>query len=340
MPGESLVLDPYTESPSNAPLWLHSRSNATLAPGVFLSADGGHQYPPPEPDSVWVSSPETEGDIRGMTRPQRRVISVKLQIVEPTDAALVNRCTNPTFGFDTTGWTNNSLPLFQRVVLIPTLGGTLHMLPGFDTALNANGDASGDNASTTFSVTSAVPVTFSAWVYSVSTPPARLEVWNTAPALFANSAAAIPDRWNRLSVTFTPNASGTWTFRVAQSGAGAMTTYFTGVQIGPPDPYFDGDTPGCYWVGTRNASISQRRAPGGTRYAGIKADIEDKLAKLNAEGGTYRRTLPTGERITFDVQEARLMSWQEDPLAETYRYTKCEIEFACKPYGRGVTVDV
>lgn len=333
MAGESIVLDPYSENPGNAPLWLHARGNASLSNGVMLSADGGHEYPSPEADSIWVSSPETEGELRASTRPQRRTITVNTQIVEPGEAAAVNRCTNPTFAVDTTGWANNSLPTFQRVVLTRSLG--LGFLPGFDTALNANGDATGDSANFSFAVTSGTAYTFSAWVFSVSTPTARLEVHTAAPTLFASSTTATANSWNRLAVTFTANASATWTFRVAQSGAGGMTTYVTGVQIGPADPYFDGDTPGCYWLSTRNASISQRRAAGGARYAGIRSDIESKIAAMNDNGGTYRRTLPTGESITFDVLEARVAGWDETVMAERYRYIRCSLVFVCRPYGRG-----
>lgn len=339
MPADSVVLDPYSESSANAPLWLQAAGNASLSNGIYLSADGGQQYPTPESDSVWVSSPETEGELRGSTRPQRRTISATLQIIEPTDLAAVNRCTNPTFAIDTTGWANNSLPTFQRVVLTPALG--VGFLPGFDTALNAIGDASGDSANFSFAVTSGTSYTFSAWVSCISSPPARLEVWTASPALFASSANATTDAlWNRLTVTFTANATATWTFRVAQVGAGVMTAYATGVQIGPADPYFDGDTPGCYWTGTRNASTSQRRAPGGKRYAGIRADVEDKIAAMTSAGGTYRRTLPTGESITFDVLEASLSSWEETVEAEQYRFVKGKLEFVCKPYGRGSVVAV
>jgi len=338
MAGESVVLDPYTESTSNAPLWLHARGNSSLSTGVVLSADGGHQYPTPEPEAIWIGTTETEGELRGSTRPQRRVIPVTLQIIEPTNGAATNLCTNPVFATGTAGWTNNSLTVFaasRYQITDPAMS----FLPGFDTALHATSDADDDNAAFSLAVTNGTPVVFSAWVW-VNSGTVRMEVWNATPALFANSANIALGSWQRVTMSVTPNASATWTFRVAQNGAGTANWWMTGVQLGPADPYFDGDTPGCAWTGTRNASTSTRAATGGARYAAIRGAIESKIAKLDQYGGTYRRTLPTGEHIIFDVQAARLVSWQEDPLAEQNRYVKAAIEFTCKPYGRGLEVTV
>lgn len=337
MSGEALVLDPQTESTANAPLWIHSRGNADLSNGVYLSADGGHAYPTPEADAIWVSSPETEGELRANTRPQRRVITTTLLVVEPTDAAATNKATNPTAGKDTTGWTNNSLTAMNRVLLKDDTG--LPFLPGFDTGLHISGDADDDSAYLSASVTNGVAETFSAWVF-VNSGTCRLEVWNATPALNASSANITAGSWQRVVLPYTPTTTATYTFRLAQNGAGTFNAYVTGMQIGPSGSYFDGDTPGCYWTGTRGASSSTRRATGGARYAGIKSDIEDKVAKLDRYGGTLRRTLPSGERITFDVVEARINSWTEDVISELRRIIRCELAFTCKPYGRGDEVTV
>lgn len=331
--GEAIVLDPQNENAANAPLWLHARTNTSLSTGVALSADNGHAYPEPDPDPIWVFSPESEGERRANTRKQNRTITATLQIVEPGDATATNRATNPTAGKDTAGWTNNSLTLMERVTTLPA------RLDGFDTAIHATSNADDDAAYLSAAVTNGVPDVFSAWVYVVS-GSVRLEVWNTVPAAALGSANIAAGSWQRIALPFTPNATATWTFRVAQNGAGTAEFYVTGMTIGPVDPYFDGDTPGCSWAGTRMASSSVRRATGGARFAGIKNDIEDKIAKLDRAGGTYRRTLPSGERITFDVVQARVVSWQEDAIAELRRFIKCELEFICKPYGRGDEVTV
>lgn len=330
--GEAICLDPQNENAANAPLWLHARGTA-LGNGVLLSADGGHSYPAPEPDAIWVSSPETEGARRGNTRPNNQVITTTLQIVEPGDAAATNKATNPNAASGTTGWTNNSLVLMERQTTLPA------RLDGFDTAIHATSNADDDSSHLSASVTSAVAETFSAWVYVVS-GTVRLEVWNATPALNANSANITAGSWQRIVLPYTPTTTATYTFRVAQNGAGTAEWYVTGMQIGPADPFISGDIPGCFWTGTRNASTSTRRAPGGPRYAGIKNDIEDKVAKLDRSGGTLRRTLPSGERITFDVVQARMIQWQEDAIAELRSFIKCDLEFTCEPYGRGDEVTV
>jgi hypothetical protein len=325
---EAIVLDPVTEDIRNAPLWLQA---ANLVDGITLAADSGHAYPAPEAESVWVASPETEGEVRGSTRPQRRTIPITVQIVEPTQAAATNLCVNPSAVKDTTGATNTSLTLLERQTALPA------RLDGFDTAYHATGNAASDYVSWAVAVTSGATGVFSAWVYVVS-GTVRLEAWNATPALNASSATITAGSWARVNLTFTPTTTATYTFRVNQSAAGTSEFYVTGVQIGPADPFFDGDLPGCYWTGTRANSASFRRATGGPRFSGIKSDIEDKVAQMDRRGGTYRRTLISGETITFDVLEARWVQWDEEITAEFGRFIKGHAEFTCKPYGRGAEV--
>jgi hypothetical protein len=329
--GEALVLDPQNESAANAPLWLHS--GGLRSGGSALSVDGGHSYAPSEPDVIWVSSPETEGELRANTRPTRRTINLTLIIAEPGDAAATNKATNPAAASATTNWTNNSLTLMERLTTFPA------RLDGFDTAIHATGNADDDAAYLTASVTNTVAETFSAWVYVVS-GTVRLEVWNASPALNVAGSNIAAGSWQRISLAYTPTTTASYTFRVAQNGAGTSEFYVTGVQIGPADPYFSGYTPGCYWTGTPGLSSSVRRAPGGARYTGIRSDIEDKIAKLDRHGGTLRRTVPSGDRITYDVIQARIVQWQEDVLAELRSIIRGELEFVCKPYGRGDEVTV
>jgi hypothetical protein len=303
-----------------------------------LSVDSGHLYPSPETDTVWVSSPDTEGELAGNKRPQNRTITVVLQIDEPLDAAATNLCTNPVFATGTTGYTNVSLVTFTAGVY-RRLDPTLPFLPGFDTALHAVGNAAADSVSFALPVTVATPVVFSAWVYVVS-GLVRLEAWNATPAPVTTGLDIPAGSWQRVSLLVTPTSTATWTFRVAQDGAGAANWWMTGIQLGPLDPYFDGDMPGCFWNGPRHASTSTRRGTGGDRYDGIRTAVENKIAKLDRYGGVYRRVLPTGRGITFDVRQARLVSWQEEVSAEFGRFIRCQAEFTCNPYGRGDEVIV
>lgn len=337
--GESVVLDPYMISTANAPLWLHSTN---LDIGMALSADSGAQYPTPDQDVTWVFSGDTEGELPGRKRPHNRVIPVTLQIVEPPDGAATNLCTNPVAGSaSTTGWTNNSLTSFlSRVYQIQDPN--MPFLSGFDTAFLITGDASGDNAAFSLAVTNGQTYTVSMWNW-VNSGTQRLEVFTAVPALFASGANFTNGVWNRNSLTFTANATATWTVRVSQNAAGTSNGWFTGVLIttgSTVQDYFDGDMAGCVWTGTRNASTSTRKATGGARYAGIRGDLESKIAKLNEFGGTYRRTTPTSEHINFDVRAARLVSWEETVEAELGRYIKAQLEFNCRPYGYGLEVAV
>lgn len=321
--GEAIVLDPQNESVAFAPLWLHAPS---LASGIQVSE---HAYPEPEQDVTWATSPDTEGDLPVNARPQRRTITLALWVVEPVDAAATNKATNPTAGRDTAGWTNNSLTLMERRTTLPA------RLDGFDTAIHATGNADDDSAYLSAAVTNAVAETFTAWVYVVS-GTVRLEAWNATPALNASSANITVGSWQRVTLPYTPTTTATYTFRVAQNGAGTCEFYVTGMQIGPADPYLDGDVAGCYWTGTRVASTSTRRASGGSRYAGVKADVESKIATVSV----LRRTLPSGERISFDVLTARITAWREDVVAEQRRVIHADVELVCRPYGRGNVVTV
>lgn len=329
--GEALVLDPQNEATANAPLWLHS--GGLRFGGIALSADGGHSYPPPEPDAIWVSSPETEGELRANTRPGRRTISVTLLIREPDDATATNKALSPTAGPNLLTWGSAGTVIFERVTTLPA------RLDGFDTAVHVTTNSDDDSCRVNAGVTASLAETFTAWVYVVS-GTVRLELWTSLPSFVQAGANITTGSWQRVALPYTPGSSDTWSFRVAQNGAGTAEWYVTGVQIGPADPYFDGDTPGCYWTGTRMQSSSVRRATGGARYVGIRSDIEDKIAKLDRYGGTLRRTLPSGDRITFDVIQARVVEWQEDVIAELRNMIRCELEFVCKPYGRGDEVTV
>jgi hypothetical protein len=94
------------------------------------------------------------------------------------------------------------------------------------------------------------------------------------------------------------------------------------------------------------ASTSRARSPivvrcvqpsGGTPSIGtIVSNLQRKIGKLFREGGTYRRVLPSGDTITFDVLQfgARIQvpadkRWVARGVADV------TITFTCKPYGRG-----
>lgn len=328
---EIIVIDNVKEDANDVPLYLQVPSDSSR--GINLAVDGGHDYPVPEDDAVWVYSPETEGELLASLRRQRRTIPITLQVVEPADAAATNKAVNPSASKDLTGVTSNSLVLMERQTALPAI------LPGFDSAVHATGNADDDSASWAAAVTNAVAETFSAWVYVVS-GTVRLEAWNATPALNASSANITTGSWQRVSLAYTPTTTATYTFRVAQNGAGTCEFYATGIQIGPADPFFDGDTPGCKWTGTRCNSTSIRLAPGGRRFQGILEDLEAKVLELRVYGGTYRRTFPNGSTLTYDVQTARITQEDNGILAELRCVAKVGIELTVKPLARGDKVTV
>lgn len=331
--GERITLDPITESTSNAPLELVDIDN-----GLVLLE---HDYPTPESDETWSGSPDTEGERRGNTRPHNRKIQVKVRVAEPSDAASTNLITNPKAAVDLTGVANNSLDTLERVAALPAT------LEGADTAVHAV-ELSQDTASFYWSanVTNGVTYRFSAYVYlaSLTATHVRLTVRAVGNSFRAGSTGLTTmGAWTRLDVSFTADATATWTFRVEQAGAGASNYYATKAlleQSASLTAYFDGDSAGCDWSGTRHASSSTRAATGGDRGQAILSDISKAVAKLNAEGGTYRRTYPTGDLITFDVESARITDMPQDKRWLVRGVCTVEIELHCTPYGRGAELDL
>ena len=64
-------------------------------------------------------------------------------------------------------------------------------------------------------------------------------------------------------------------------------------------------------------------------------NLDKKLAKLRAEGGTYKRTLPNGDVIVFDVETVAGGERLFDNRFIHSRRTEDTIRFICRPYGRG-----
>jgi hypothetical protein len=66
------------------------------------------------------------------------------------------------------------------------------------------------------------------------------------------------------------------------------------------------------------------------------ATLVDKLAKVNREGGTLRRVLPTGDVLTFDLLAADAIDPRWDADWELSRTIELELRFVAKPFARGV----
>lgn len=322
---ERITLDPITEDAANAPFELICGDDDQILGLV------AHAYPAPQQDLQTASSVDTEGELPVSRRYHNRQIPISVEIAaDPGLPAATNKATNPKSLIDTTGWTNNSLTLFERQTTLPA------RLDPFDTAIHATANADDDAAYLTAAVTNGVAETFTAWVYVVS-GAVRLEVWNATPALSVNSANITTGSWQKIVLPYTPNATANWTFRIAQNGAGTSEFYVTGAQIGPGYPYFDGDTAGCSWAGTRHASSSSRAAAA-PRAAAALVQLEAKIAKIAREGGTLRRVLSTGETITFDLVTADTYEPTFDQAYHLGGLTAVSFSLQAKPIGRGAPI--
>lgn len=320
---ERLCFDPTREDPSNAPLEIISPTDDEII-GLI-----SHDYPAPALTVQWAGSVDTSGALPASRKYENRTIPLSIEVADPGLAAASNKATNPKAAADTTGWTNNSLTLMERQTNLPA------RLDPFDTAIHATGNADDDAAYLSASVTNAVSEIFTAWVYVVS-GTVRLEVWNATPTLNASSSNITTGSWQKIALPYTPTTTATYTFRVAQNGAGTSEFYVTGMQIGPAYPYFDGDTPGCSWSGTRNASSSTRPA-GEARFNAAVADVQAKIAKLAREGGTLRRVLNDGTPITFDLHTGDTFSVTFD-VAYQAGLAAISVGLTALPEGRGDSV--
>ena len=101
--------------------------------------------------------------------------------------------------------------------------------------------------------------------------------------------------------------------------------------------YFDGDTPGCSWTGTLGQSTSSRPAPGGPRFYAILGDLAKVVDQFNREGGTYKRVVPDGGPITFDVLSAKIALSSDRAFIHSKR-TEFVLTLTAKPFGRGAEV--
>jgi hypothetical protein len=64
--------------------------------------------------------------------------------------------------------------------------------------------------------------------------------------------------------------------------------------------------------------------------------LSQKVGKLNREGGTFKRTTPSGLVVVYDVlPESSMPSVTFDKTYQSRQKTTVSLRFTCKPYGRG-----
>jgi hypothetical protein len=108
------------------------------------------------------------------------------------------------------------------------------------------------------------------------------------------------------------------------------------VQAGSVDT--EGATPAAGKHQTRTVAAVVRcvQPTGGSPSIGtIVSNLQRKVGKLFREGGTYRRVLPSGDTITFDVlQFSARVTVPADKRWVVRQAVDVTLTFTCKPYGR------
>jgi len=102
----------------------------------------------------------------------------------------------------------------------------------------------------------------------------------------------------------------------------------------------DGDRLAGLRYQNRELTLTLEVVPAGaTAAADVQqalAALADKLAKINRDGGTLRRVLPSGDSVTFDLLSADAIDppWQAEwKLARSIRV---DVHLTAKPFARGV----
>lgn len=104
---------------------------------------------------------------------------------------------------------------------------------------------------------------------------------------------------------------------------------------------YSADTEGEQRANTRrkNRTITVKvrciEPSGGTPSIGtIVSNLQRKVGKLNAEGGTYKRVLPSGDEIVFTVRSATIQV-PADKQWITLKKADVDLVFTCAPLGLG-----
>jgi hypothetical protein len=346
MAGERIILDPFSEVAANRQLEL-----TDPAAGLYLLE---HAYPTPESEEQWASSPETEGERRAHTRPRNRLITAKVRVREPQEEAAENLVHNPSFEVDTSGW-NPYMNAGPTGWLVTQSTAQAHGR-GRASARVAGGTAAGAGQIGAVSAVDRFDVDanqeYSAAGWALCETNGRLMqtilAWFTAAEVFISSvssgtSASSAGEWHRspkLTATAPATAAKAQIYIVFHNPVTGDVFYVDDAMVAPGPVLIDsadGDTPGWDWTGAPHASSSVRPPAGGPRLQAIVNDLEAKVAQLDDEGGTYKRILPSGDPIVFDVVSARAQV-PSDQAWVTRQRADIALEFTCLPRGRGAPV--
>ena len=317
---EKLILDPRSEDAANLPLEL-TGNRVDEGHGIYLVE---HDYPPGERKSVFVGGTLTEGQRRVVAgKPDLRRIPLKLWVAERTGGAATfpaatNLVTNPSFETNASGWATSSGETLTRVATGDSvLGEAVGRV-----VTNGGGAIEGVTINPVISVSGGATYSFAVWVKAAVGAALRLSIGETTGGSGSTLATFTgTGKWQRPTVSHTMGGGVTaCNFGVHTAGTLATSWDMDGAQFiaeSGAGPYFDGDTPGCAWSGTAHASTSTRPVAGnGKLFTAAMNELEKKVGKLQRDGGTLRRILPSGDSVTFDVIEAAISGRAERPMAQ------------------------
>lgn len=360
---ERLILDPISENPpyqvaANRPVEI--TGNRTPSPeghGIFLS---DHSYPRPEMQSTFASSRDSQGEPRfGKSKFGNRKIPIKVLITEASGVGeATNLVTNPSFETNLTGWTSGTATGDFGVTTALSRLASWFKAGEYSAYIKLTKAATA--TASTWKLTTAenilgIPVAAgteyaaSAWVNVLDAPATgvRVEIrwWTAGGALLSTTEGQNVNTLGESKLSVVGKAPATAAFAAVRIIAASSTSgdvaefQFDAVQFeqavdSKPTPYLDGDVPGCYWTGTAHGSTAKRIGTGSNRRRFIRSlyDLEEKIEKLAEEGGTYKRVLPDGSWMVFDVIEASFVGeW-----AKQFNQGQQEFSFEliCKPGAR------
>lgn len=184
-------------------------------------------------------------------------MGVRLRVLVPE--ATTNYVTNPSFEFDTTGWTATGSSIAKVQSYARHGNSSLSVI--------TTGVSIGQGVYCTVSGLSGSGKLVTASVYVRGTGKVKLRLVDTGAGgtnFFSDVATLDTSRWTRLEVTGrTVGSAGVRLYVETASSAQAVTFYVDGAQmetLAYPTTYCDGDQPGCRWNVYSHASVSTRDA--------------------------------------------------------------------------------
>ncbi len=225
-----------------------------------------------------------------------------------------NLITNPSVETTGTGW-NAVGGSIARVTTYQRFGAySLSVTP---TSATTDGVYVGS-----YSITAALPYTFSVYVLGASGVPYRIYFATTGASVLGTPTTFTgTGDWQRVEVTYTPGTTTVRLYVVKNSSSSTAVFYVDGAQLeqqSAATTYCDGDQPGCYWSGTDYTSTSVRESnvrSGGTEVnlytykaavvdvSGVGAAQTESVIVNNSvsDGGEFQRQITRPRVMTINL---------------------------------------